>query len=204
MGLPNFGDLIEEILSSLGAPELPGVPTIADFTFDFDTPFNELIEQLSALVTDNFRLDRAALGLDVTNQINDALQRLPSPSGWFVYVASSDTGVLEFNCRGAGRYPVVYKVEASIGSCNQDLSAYFRFPCGRGGPGRESTVNDTCTKDYGAITQCVLEDIDFDSQNFPEEIEQPPGLTYMYHHAAYYCIPNGEEPPEVMPGLRAW
>lgn len=188
--LPNIEDAIDAILEELGIPNL-GLPDISVLDFDFENPFSAALLNLQNQFDGNFLgIDRSMF--DPSIKLQQALNSGLDPEDWPVHISTSETGLLNFDCKDPNTYPVVVKAEGFLWSCTHDMSGLHRFPC--------DLTKPACTNiDYRAFFRCPSPAPAASEEFF----SYSPNFSPAYYHAIYYCIPQGFD-PEIMPVLFPW
>jgi hypothetical protein len=127
LGIPNLGDLVEELL---GAVSIPDLDVDLPFDLNFKTPFATFLIDLQEQVDKFLAIDRDLF--DPFVKLEAALNSCGNGGGmdWTVHITTSSDGLVDFACPTSDSRPVVYKAEFSRWSCTQDMTGIYRFPCG--------------------------------------------------------------------------
>ena len=179
---------LEDFLELLGFPE-----EIFDFEFDIDMSNLEEISKNFADAIERKKNETLALlsDIDISGPLQDALNCNSGDSPYLLRIVTTTEEQVQFTCP-ANYYPITASAVFSRYDCNQDMTAFFRFPCN----------NDENTCDaifFGDWVRCPLNG----GPDQPEGVEDDSlsGFSPSFFRAVFYCVPFGVD-PNIVPVLR--
>lgn len=179
---------LEDFLAFLGFPE-----DLFDFELDIDMGNLGDIAQEFTNAIERKKNETLALlhDIDISGPLQDALNCNPSDSPYLLRIVTTTEEEIQFTCP-AGYYPIAVSAVFTRYACNQDMTAFFRFPC-------DSDQNTCDPIFFGDWVRCPLEG----GPEQPEGVEDDDlsDFSPSFFRAVFYCVPFGVN-PNIIPVLR--